>query len=515
MRLSILIFFLFHGTCWTSDYFCLHQPRTVHVKEGDSVTIPCTYTYPEYNRGNSRIIIHWGESDGPYCSKIRKYITDNSGNVVDEYKERISRVTHPDHQTESLIIRGLKYTDGDTFCCRATIHTTRDDSYQWSDYGTFLTFEDGRLVSQVEELMAVPGEEMVIPCHYSQETLGEAKKVTWYSGNDKQCDPNNNRFYSWDPTHPGDVYPYSLVNPPEDVSLRIHRVQGDEYRHYCCHVTTSNGTTQSRSSTELTITGPPSFSSPFSVTQPYNITGHRGESVTLSCSYTSYMESDVLKVTIYWRLGNLSGPYVYHPYKEMVNSGYRGRTGTQGAADLHIQGVKMSDDSMYYCFVMVRLCTGNGKYQKLIQYGEGTRLIVTEPSDVFENQRILMIGSISGAVLLVLLCVIFIILKTTGVMCKKKNISAEMKTSDSPDTATFTSEEKQPYCEISTKSLEHDEGATSKEGATDKGIKSQKDEENENVLYSEINQTKLHNRNPSPNQRPEEEETVYSAVRHV
>ncbi|XP_056426081.1 uncharacterized protein LOC130367592 isoform X2 [Hyla sarda] len=402
MRLSILIFFLFHGTCWTSDYFCLHQPRTVHVKEGDSVTIPCTYTYPEYNRGNSRIIIHWGESDGPYCSKIRKYITDNSGNVVDEYKERISRVTHPDHQTESLIIRGLKYTDGDTFCCRATIHTTRDDSYQWSDYGTFLTFE-----------------------------------------------------------------------------------------------------------------GPPSFSSPFSVTQPYNITGHRGESVTLSCSYTSYMESDVLKVTIYWRLGNLSGPYVYHPYKEMVNSGYRGRTGTQGAADLHIQGVKMSDDSMYYCFVMVRLCTGNGKYQKLIQYGEGTRLIVTEPSDVFENQRILMIGSISGAVLLVLLCVIFIILKTTGVMCKKKNISAEMKTSDSPDTATFTSEEKQPYCEISTKSLEHDEGATSKEGATDKGIKSQKDEENENVLYSEINQTKLHNRNPSPNQRPEEEETVYSAVRHV
>ncbi|XP_056425054.1 uncharacterized protein LOC130366751 [Hyla sarda] len=226
--------------------------------------------------------------------------------------------------------------------------------------------------------MAVPGEEMVIPCHYSPKNGGKVKQVTWYNGESKDCTDNEKEFYNWNTTHLGDVYPYSLVNPPEDVSLRIHRVQGDEYRYYCCHVITSMGAIQSRFGTELTNTGPLSTSSPFNVTQPYYITGHRGDSVTVSCSYRSYMERDVLGVTIYWRLSNLSGPYVYHPYKEMVHPGYRGRTGIQGAADLHIQGVKMSDDSMYYCFVIIRLCTGNGKYKNLIVYGEGTRLIVTD-----------------------------------------------------------------------------------------------------------------------------------------
>ncbi|XP_056426077.1 uncharacterized protein LOC130367591 isoform X2 [Hyla sarda] len=461
MRLSILIFCLFHGTCWTSDHYCVYQPRTVHVKEGDSVTIPCTYTYPERYGRESQIIIYWGERNGPYCSDSKKSITDNSGNVVDEYKERISRVTHPDHQTESLIIRGLKFTDGDTICCTATIYTTGHNPFTWYDtYGTSLTFEDGRSVALVEYLMAVPGEEMVIPCHYSQETLGEAKQVTWYSGIHERCMYNKKKIYSWDPTHPGDEYPYSLVNPPEDVTLRIHSVQGDESRHYCCHVITRNGTIQSKYSTELIITGPQSASVPFNVTQPYNITGHRGESVTLSCSYTSYMERDVLGVTIYWRLGNLSGPYVYHPYKEMVHPGYRGRTGIQGAADLHIQGVKMSDDSMYYCFVIITLCNGTTEYGKQIQYGEGTRLIVTEPPFDF-----VMIGSISGAVLLFLLCVILVIIKTS----KHRN------------------------------------------GADVKRMENKNDEENENIFYSELNKAKLQHKSPAPYQ-DKKEEIVYSSV---
>ncbi|XP_056426072.1 uncharacterized protein LOC130367587 [Hyla sarda] len=508
MRLSILIFCLFHGTCWTSNHYCIYQPKTVHVKEGDSVTIPCTYTYPERYGGESQIIIYWGESNGSYCSYMKKNITDNSGNVVDEYKERISRVTHPDHRTESLIIRGLKYTDGDRFCCTATMYRTVGDPYIWSDFfGTSLIFEDGDKLYQVEELMAVPGEEMVIPCNYSQETLGEATQVTWYRGDHELCADNekDTTIYNWDSTHPGAVYPYSLVNPPLDISLRIHRVQGNEYRHYCCRVITRKGVIERGYGTELIITD--YQSSAFNVTQPYTITGHRGESVALSCSYTSFMERDVLGVTIYWRLGNLSGPYVYHHYKEMVHPGYRGRTGIQGAADLHIQGVKMSDDSMYYCFVIIRLCTGFKKYEKEIQYGGGTRFIVTD------KQSLVLIGSISGAVLLLLLCVIILILKTTGVICKKKTVPDVMETSDSQLKVTFTLEEK-PYCEISTKNTEHDEEAESKEGKIDKKrMKSEKDdEERENILYSELNKTKLQQRSPSPYQRPEED-TVYTTVR--
>ncbi|XP_069816135.1 sialoadhesin-like [Dendropsophus ebraccatus] len=442
MRLSILIFCCLLGTCWTSDNFCIYQPRSVRVREGDTVTIPCSYTYPEDLKGKSQIIIGWGEHNGPFCFIIKESITDTAGNILDEYKERMSTVTHPDKRTASLIIRGWKPSDGTTFCCTPTMYRTDAEPFTWSDtYGTSLTLSDGRWVSQVDELMAVQGEEMIIPCHYPLKTLGEPQQVTWYTGDDERCSINNRKVYSWDPTRPGGVYPYSLVNFPEDVSLRIHRVQ--RYGYYCCQV---DGKIQSRYGTELTITGSQSSSS-FNVTQPTTITGYRGESVTLSCSYTSYMESNILGAAIYWRLGNLSGPYVYHPYKEMVYPGYRGRTEITGAADLHIQGLNMSDDSMYYCFVVIRVCTRSEKYQKGIQYGGGTRLTVTDPHNVSGDQRLVVIASISGAVLLLLLCVILVILKIKGVICKKKKVSYQMKTSDSPENAELTSEER-PYCEI-------------------------------------------------------------------
>ncbi|KAM4036846.1 uncharacterized protein ACNLHF_015667 [Anomaloglossus baeobatrachus] len=373
MRLSILLFCCFHGTCWTLNNFCVYQPKTLSVKEGDSVTVPCSFTYLEELREKSQIIVNWGERDGPTCSKIKKSITDGSGNIMDEYKDRMSIIKSPNNnRTESLIIRGVKASDGITFCCRATILPF---SYTWYDtYGTSLHFAGGKWVSQLEEVIAIPGEEVIIPCHYSLETLGEARTVSWYMGDYDGCVySEKDLLYTWD--QPQTYSRYSLVNFPEDVSLRIHSVQQFEVPHYCCKVTTSKGKTESKLSTTLAIAGFP-FS--FTVTQPNNITAHRDESVTLNCSYSQYMESEVLGVNIYWRAGNISGPYAYHPYKEMVHPRYSGRTEIKGAADLHIRGLQTSDDSIYYCFVMFKMCKGKADYQRLIQYGEGSRLIVTD-----------------------------------------------------------------------------------------------------------------------------------------
>ncbi|KAG8573828.1 hypothetical protein GDO81_008866 [Engystomops pustulosus] len=382
MRLSLLLFFCLHGICWTK-YTCVYQPKVLYVKEGESVTIPCSYTYPDYYRRKSQIIVTWGKAEGRYCSKITKNITDPSGNIVDdEYKDRISVVNNPENRTGSITIRGLKATDGVTFCCIETIYTTTSKAFSWFDiYGTTLTFADGKSLSQVEELIAVPGEEMVVPCHHPLKPPEKVIEVSWNSGDDVCRYTEDYRIYTWPQTFPEDGSLYSMVNFPEDVSLRIHGVRRNEHRSFCCRVTYSNGQyTESRFGTELTIAGPPS-SGPFNVTQSYNITGHRGESVTLSCSYSPYMESDVLGVDIYWRAGNISGPYVYHPYKEMVHPNYRGRTGIIRVADLHIQGLEMSDASMYYCFVMIRWCRETGKHQKRIQYGGGTRLMVTASTD--------------------------------------------------------------------------------------------------------------------------------------
>ncbi|XP_066445629.1 uncharacterized protein [Eleutherodactylus coqui] len=246
MRLSILVFCCFHGTCWTSDY-CIHQPKTLYVKEGESVTIPCSYTNAEDQRGRSQITVTWGKVNGIDCKYIK--------NITDEYKDRISAVHHPDDRTASITIRGLKAADGITFCCRASIFTDGHEALYWyHPHGTSLTFADGRWVTQMEELIAVPGEEMIIPCHYPLETLGKALPVSWYSGYSELCALNKNKIHTWTSADRSDRY--SLVNVSEDVSLRIHSVKDNESPQYCCRVDISyRQITQSRFGTELTFAG--------------------------------------------------------------------------------------------------------------------------------------------------------------------------------------------------------------------------------------------------------------------
>ncbi|XP_073403122.1 uncharacterized protein [Dendrobates tinctorius] len=362
-------------------------------------------------------------------------------------------------------------------------------------------------VSQMEELIAVPGEELIIPCYYPVEKLRMAQdsEVTWYTGKNDQCSYNKDRIYTWGKTDNEERF--SLVNFPEDVSLRIRTVQDSEYHHFCCQVTINKKDRETRFGTELIIAGSQS-SAPFTVMQPRNITGREGDSVTLTCSHSQYQENDVLWVNIYWRVGNTSGPYVYHPYKEMVHSSYKGRIEMKGSADLHIRGLQTSDDSRYYCFVMLKLCTGSSEYKKVIQYGEGTRLIVKGSDNGLGDYQLVIIISTSVMVLLVL-CVILIILKIKGVICKKKNV--QTKTMDNAEEEELPLEER-PYCEISTMYTKCNQSEESKECAKEKKMDREADEqETENILYTELNKTKLQPRNPASYQN-QEEQIVYAAV---
>ncbi|XP_072000761.1 uncharacterized protein [Engystomops pustulosus] len=378
MRFSALFFFGLYGCSWASNYFCVHQPRTVFVKEGESATIPCTYTFSETLK-NSPIRVNWWETDGPYCHRTNQTIIDVSGNVIDKYRGRLSRVKDlRKNQTESIRIQGLQLSDGRMFCCSVTLSTNGKDTYIWQDvFGTVLNFADKKFVFQFDDLIAVMGENITIPCYYPLEMTGAANQVIW----ETQCNSCMNiskvTTSPWKKITTENNIQFSLVDFPTDVSLRIHNVSSKGSSYYRCVVSTNNGWVAGRQGTELTIADSSSSSS-FTVTQSYNITGHRGESVTLSCSYSPYMESDVLGVDIYWRAGNINGPYVYHPYKEMVHPNYRGRTGIIRGTDLHIQGLEMSDASMYYCFVMIRKCTANDVYANIVKYGEGTRLRVAD-----------------------------------------------------------------------------------------------------------------------------------------
>ncbi|XP_075061115.1 uncharacterized protein LOC142149709 [Mixophyes fleayi] len=481
--------------------------------ENGSITIPCTYTYREDLPTDTQYTVHWGKPEGQYCLNIKEEIINSSGNVIGKYKGRLSKVQDPTKKHKEFItIKGLKRLDGPIICCEVT--RTKDSSeYTWSDnYGTYLHFTGDQSISQLDELIAVPGEEITIPCYYPQETTQADKTVTWYIGDKELCALNKDTIYTSDEPHRSNGY--SLINFPTDVSLRIHRFVGSGFTQYCCQVTTINGTLTSRRATEL-VSVDSAASSQFIVNQPNNIIADTEGSVTLNCSYSYNSDRDVLWVNIYWRINSTHGSYAYHPYQEMVHPSYRGRTNITGSADLHIQGVKKADNASYYCFVMIKRCAGPNQYLQTISYGEGTRLIVKEiPAESLKN---LIIISISASAILIILCVVLIVLKATGIICKKKRRPSDLKVNmnDLPDKDGEMCEE-MPYCEISIKSPEQ-ELADDNDEVTGQGeMESRRtvdgeDGEDESPLYAKLNKTKLEQKNPTPHP-VQGEEIVYSTV---
>ncbi|XP_063785766.1 uncharacterized protein LOC134934208 [Pseudophryne corroboree] len=367
------------GISFTLGYFCVHQPKALTVTEKGSITLPCTFTYIEEYVEYTQYRVHWRKTEGPFCELSDEEITDAAGNGTGRYEGRVSREQDPDNKRrESLTITGLRRSDGPIICCtvsRINIYNNHKSSWR-SVYGTYLQFTGDRSISQLDELVAVPGEEITIPCHYPQEATGVAQKVTWYRGDNELCLYNTYELYTLDQRRRDERY--SLVSFPTDVSLRIHRYDSSSYTHYCCRVTTSNGTFTSRTSTELVIADTSSYSH-FTAKQPNNITADTGGSVTLSCSYRHngiYRDSDILWVTAYWRVNSTSGPHAYHPHQEMVHPRYKGRTEITGLANLHIRGVQVEDSATYHCFLVIKLCINTETSRRMAAHGEGTSLIV-------------------------------------------------------------------------------------------------------------------------------------------
>ncbi|PIO25085.1 hypothetical protein AB205_0027780, partial [Aquarana catesbeiana] len=359
----------------TGSPVCVHQVKTRTVQSGGSVTIPCSYVNPRKPDEDVRVI--WGETDGEYCSSGKDIIVSSSGKVTEKYKGRLYREKDPyRNRTEYITITGLESTKRQRFCCQL-YNMSHNYVFKDSIQGTLLQFTDTEYITQLDEVMAVSGEEVIIPCYYSKNT-STLTKVTWYYAKEHTtC--TDTRIQEWSNAH--QYGRYSVVNFKQDVSLRIHNIKLYDQQSFCCVISTSNKgeTLESKQFTMLIVADyQPSWD------QPTNeISVQEGHSVLLSCSYTlpsdQYTERDVLRVNVYWRVGNVTGLYAYHPYQEMVHSTYRHRTSITEMINLMIKGVTKADNTSFYCFVVVKLCKGDNQCEDKIQYGGGTKLNINEP----------------------------------------------------------------------------------------------------------------------------------------
>ncbi|KAM5171759.1 uncharacterized protein ACMZJ9_004522 [Mantella aurantiaca] len=369
MRLFILINLCFLEL--TESFRCVHQLTALRVQFRGPVTIPCSYSAPE--EPNEDVQIIWDQTSENVCpNTIKNKIVFPSGNVTEKYIKRLYREKDPNRkQTEYIRITELGPTDGPRFCCR--LYNNKSSLIQYNNFGTLLQFTERRYVSQLDELMAVSGEEVIIPCYYSKDMSG-VEYIAWYYGDKADGLCSTQGIHIW---NKADQYGrYSLVNFNQDASLRIHNIDGKDQNHYCCAVSSLGNTIFTKQRTTLIVS---EYQSSWDQLTK-ETTVQEGHSVNLNCSYIfpngRYTERDIVRVNVYWRVGNVTGPYAYHPYQEMVHSTYINRTYITGMTNLMIKGVTTEDRTSFHCFVAVKLCAGDNKYEDNIEYGGGTRLIV-------------------------------------------------------------------------------------------------------------------------------------------
>ncbi|XP_063786917.1 uncharacterized protein LOC134935979 isoform X2 [Pseudophryne corroboree] len=420
----LLLFFSIQGGayCDPGNAYCTEQPGVIMVEEGGSVTLPCTFTYPEDWDSSTEVKVYWRQGNTSPCGNVDFIYNHTEGWTHRDYRGQISLVGNPQEQrTATIRIQNLKKTDGPMFCCRVRIENkgrNGDKLKEWQNPpGTYIYFRDKISVEQTDVVPATLGEDVVIPCKVHNKP-DDIRAVTWRMGTSILCS-NNSFINSWMEDNKMEEFGrWSVVNFPEDLSLHIRDVTSSDSYRYCCEVRTRlrEPIRGSARGTDLVLTES-NFEHDVKAQWP-EPSGETKDSVTLNCSYSLPPDKKPLWIGIYWRVGNTSDVYAYHPSTEMVHPRYRGRTELRGLADLHIMGVQETDSATYYCFVVLKFCDGLNNISSVIQYGSRTTLDTTmDPLD----QVTLIIIIAAVLLILIILCFIFIVLKKKGIICRKES----------------------------------------------------------------------------------------------
>ncbi|XP_072255447.1 uncharacterized protein [Pyxicephalus adspersus] len=375
-------------------------------------------------------------------------------------------------RTATIRIQNLKENDGPMFCCRISIHVNMREKQGWQNrHGTYIYFKDQFSIEQPDVVPAMLGEGVSIPCVIHNQSPDNIEEIVWRFGENILCSENN-QYFKWNKQNFTQKVGRWMVQKSETmISLHVMNVTYSEIRQYCCEVKTNSGTERKSAHGSQVVIA--EHRNDPGVTQSDILSINEEDSVTISCSYNDPPGQVPLWREVFWRVGSPSGPFAYHPSELMVHPSYRGRSQIIGSADLQINGVRMSDHTTYYCFVMLKFCIGNNKQNSTLRYGSGTQLQIIE-----KNRTSAVIFAGVGVLLfLILLCIVLIILKKKGVICRKKESkkfspSASMapqndvRVSNVPSSITATSQEDAGgtvYAHLNMESLQQGKGKTNKE----------------------------------------------------
>ncbi|XP_072255458.1 uncharacterized protein [Pyxicephalus adspersus] len=349
--------------------YCLDQPREIESFVGDTVTLPCKFTYPEKKETVSDVAIIWKAHDVPYCGKTEDEIYSSKTNVsFSKYPGRLLLQGDPIDKNVSLILNNAIPNDRNRYCCRVII------SYKDKKKVEFQSPDGTNLIVRGEQELKLD-QPYFIPALY-----GDTVTLLCRISSMKNIIPPFNSCRLWRSTgknpacdklvHSGDCSDRFRENI---LYYKIYQTLSSHQGWYCWEIrdTNTQKTYKKAFGTQLVIVG---RTNDIKVIQPQEIVSTFQRNLVISCSFTKPFINSVSE-EVYWMIGDPREDYVYHPNLDFINSDYKGRTRLVDGSNLLLQDVHGLNNTIFYCRVMIQHCGSfANKTEVIMGEGPGTLL---------------------------------------------------------------------------------------------------------------------------------------------
>uniref|UniRef100_A0A8C5PLP3 Ig-like domain-containing protein n=1 Tax=Leptobrachium leishanense TaxID=445787 RepID=A0A8C5PLP3_9ANUR len=114
--------------------------ESISVKEGDSVTIPCSFSYPrEEWEKKTEVSVYWRSGRKASCWNDIFVYNHTENRSHPNFTGRISMVGTPKQlKTASIRIQRVRRSDFLVFCCRVQLNSLNKSERWQSTFGTYL-----------------------------------------------------------------------------------------------------------------------------------------------------------------------------------------------------------------------------------------------------------------------------------------------------------------------------------------------------------------------------------------
>ncbi|XP_069842532.1 uncharacterized protein [Dendropsophus ebraccatus] len=412
-----LIWGLCHGS---SAHYCVEQPYGGESFSGESITIPCRFTYSETIFPAS-ISFEVKASHEHFCRGDNSTIYNSSIHYTSNpYAGRLSAQVDLQTRTSSLIITDLKSEDQKKYCCRYTIYPFEGTPIPWQiQDGTRVVVrgEKEMILEQEPFILALPGDIVTIIARFKVKNQTTTSHVTgcgiYRSTEGKRCGET--------------MYPVTCTQSinGSSVVVIINNTDYSQNGFYCLSINVSRG--------GVNYTGRENIGSNLLVLQSngtlkINQTSEvefRGP-VRINCSFSiqdtpsPYKMGSVLWTRVYWMTGEPRERFVYHPNKDYIHPRYKGTAELIGRSDLLLKDFHGPDNTTLYCRIAIRFCTATDKPNSMttiLDEGPGTLIRVydnTEPKSGASHAELtsIIVASCVGCAILLFFVLLIVCLKT-------------------------------------------------------------------------------------------------------